>query len=149
MSEAIAPNLIVASLELVSERCPDLTPLVYERLFDQHPQMKELFWRDTTGAIKGEMLAKVFEIILDYVDENLFASNMIQCEVVTHSGYDVPPDVFRLFFGIVAETIRERLGEDWTPAIDAAWRRLLRELDYYVTHPDQGETAHAAHAAGD
>ena len=138
------PNPIVASLELAAERCDDLTPLVYERLFADHPQMKNLFWRDTTGAIKGEMLAKVFEIILDFIDENLFASNMIQCEVVTHAGYDVPPDVFGVFFGTVARTVREQLAADWTAEMDSAWRRLLRDLDYFVTHPDQSETARAA-----
>jgi hypothetical protein len=103
--------------------------------------MKPLFWRDTTGAIKGEMLAKVFEIILDYVGDNLFASNMIQCEVVTHSGYDVPPEVFRVFFGVVAKTLRAGLGADWTREFDEAWKQLLDALDYFVTHPDQSETA--------
>ena len=138
------PGPIVASLELVSERCPDLTPLVYERLFAEYPQMKALFWRDTTGAIKGEMLAKVFEIILDFVGENLYASNMIQCEVITHAGYDVPPDIFAVFFGTVARTLREQLGQDWTPEMDAAWNELLRDLDYFVTHPDQSETARSS-----
>ncbi|MGZ5898071.1 MAG: globin domain-containing protein [Rhizomicrobium sp.] len=140
----MASNPIEASLELVSERCADLTPLVYERLFSEYPEMKPLFWRDTTHAVKGEMLAKVFEVILDFIGENLFAANMIQCEVVTHSGYDVPPQVFRVFFATVAATIREQLGNDWTPEIDAAWKNLLRDLDYFVTHPDQNETALAA-----
>jgi len=135
---------IVKSLELVSERCPDLTPLVYARLFAEHPAMEALFWRDTTHAVKGEMLAKVFEVMLDFVGENHYAAHMIQCEVVTHAGYDVPPDVFRVFFGIVADTVREQLGKDWTQEIEAAWAKLLRDLDYFVTHPDQNETAHAA-----
>ena len=137
-------NPIETSLELVSERCPDLTPYVYERLFAEYPDMKPLFWRDTTDAVKGEMLAKVFEVILDFIGDNLFAANMIQCEVITHSGYDVPPQVFRVFFATVAATIREQLGDDWTPEIDAAWKKLLKDLDYFVTHPDQNETARAA-----
>lgn len=137
-------NPIETSLELVSERCPDLTPYVYERLFAEYPDMKPLFWRDTTDAVKGEMLAKVFEVILDFIGDNLFAANMIQCEVITHSGYDVPPQVFRVFFATVAATIREQLGDDWTPEIDAAWKKLLKDLDYFVTHPDQNETALAA-----
>ena len=137
----MSPNPIATSLELVSRRCPDLTPFVYARLFAEHPEMKALFWRDTTNAIKGEMLAKVFEIILDFVGDNLFASNMIQCEVVTHSGYDVPPDVFGVFFSIVRKTLREQLGADWTPEFEEAWSELLAELDFFVTHPDQSETA--------
>jgi hemoglobin-like flavoprotein len=134
-------NPIVESLELAAERCGDLTPPVYARLFADYPEMKALFWRDTTDAVKGEMLAKVFEIILDFVGENLFASNMIQCEVITHSGYDVPPDVFRVFFGVVASTLREQLGDAWTATYDEAWKKLLQDLDFFVTHPDQSETA--------
>ena len=60
--------------------------------------------------------------------------------MVTHDGYGVPPEVFRVFFGVVAATLREVLGDDWTGPIDAAWRRLLAELDFYVTHPNQAET---------
>ena len=136
-------NLIEQSLELASERCTDLTPLVYARLFAAHPEMERLFWRDKTHAIKGEMLARVFEIILDYVGTRQYAAQMIQCEVVTHSQYDVPPEVFRTFFGTVKETIREVLAAAWTDEIDGAWRELLGELDYFVLHPNQAETAGA------
>ncbi len=102
-------NPIEASLDLVSERCGDLTAPVYARLFDLHPEMRPLFSRDTTGTIKGEMLARVFEIIVDFVGENRYAARMIQCEVVTHAGYDVPPEVFRIFFG----WWRRRSGSSW------------------------------------
>ena len=57
----MSASLIEASLELAAERCEDLTPLVYERLFREHPEMEALFWRDTNHAVKGEMLARVFE----------------------------------------------------------------------------------------
>jgi hemoglobin-like flavoprotein len=134
-------TMIEASLELAAMRREDLTPLVYERLFRQQPQMLALFWRDTNGAIKGEMLARVFEAILDFVGERLYAHHLIQCEVVTHAGYDVPPDVFATFFPVVAETLREVLGEAWTGEIDQAWQSLLSDLDFYVSHPDQRVTA--------
>ena len=95
-------ELVTLSFELAAERCEDLTPLVYARLFAQQPQMLPHFWRDTSGAIKGEMLARVIEAILDFVDERQYADHLIQCEVMTHDGYDVPPDVFATFFGVVA-----------------------------------------------
>jgi hemoglobin-like flavoprotein len=136
--------LIEQSLELAAERCADLTPLVYERLFGEQPQMRALFWRDSNGAIRGEMLARVFEAILDFIGERLYAHHLIQCEVVTHAGYDVPPDVFATFFPVVAATLRDVVGTDWTPEMDQAWRTLLADLDFYVTHPDQRETALAS-----
>ena len=138
-------ELVTLSFELAAERCEDLTPLVYARLFAQQPQMQPHFWRDASGAIKGEMLARVIEAILDFVDERQYADHLIQCEVMTHDGYDVPPDVFATFFGVVGETMRELLGEAWTGEIDAAWVSLLADLDFYVRHPDQAETAAMAH----
>ena len=50
---------------------------------------------------------------------------------------------FGVFFGVVAATLRELLGEAWTAPIDAAWTDLLADLDFYVKHPDQRETAMA------
>jgi len=128
---------IELSLEIAGERGGDLTPIVYGRLFERQPQMKALFWRDTSGAIQGEMLMRVFEAILDFVRARRYADHLIQTEVVTHAGYDVPPDVFATFFGLVAEVVEETCGPDWTPAMADAWRRTLADLDHFVTHPEQ------------
>ncbi|HEY2356623.1 MAG TPA: globin [Phenylobacterium sp.] len=123
---------IEASLEIAAERGGDLSPQVYERLFARQPEMRALFWRDTSGAIKGEMLAKVFEAILDFIGDRRYADNLIETEVVTHEGYDVPRTVFATFFGIVEEVVRETCAADWTPAMGAAWQRTLADLDHYV-----------------
>jgi hemoglobin-like flavoprotein len=128
---------IEASLEIAGERGGDLSPVVYGRLFERQPQMRALFWRDTSGAIKGEMLMRVFEAILDFIRARQFADHMIGTEVVTHAGYDVPPDVFATFFGLVAEVVQETCGPEWTPAMAAAWRRLLKDLDEYVAPPQR------------
>ncbi len=133
-------HLIVASLERASDLCDDLTPMVYDRLFDDHPDMRVLFVRDTDGSVRGEMLARVIEAILDFVDRRAYAAHLIQCEVVTHEGYGAPPEVFGLFFSYVARAVAGLVGEDWTIDTAAAWRDLLADLDYYVTHPDQAAT---------
>ncbi len=126
---------IEASLELAAERGGDLAPAVYGRLFQRQPEMRALFWRDASGAIKGEMLAKVFEAILDFIGPRAYAHNLIESEVVTHEGYDVPRGVFATFFGIVEEVVRETCGGAWTPAMAQAWRRMLADLDHYVARP--------------
>ena len=123
---------IEASLELAAERGGDLAPAVYARLFARAPEMQALFWRDTSGTIKGEMLAKVFEAILDFIAERRYAHMLIETEVVTHEGYDVPRAVFATFFGIVEEVVRETCAEGWTPAMASAWTRVLADLDHYV-----------------
>jgi hemoglobin-like flavoprotein len=135
---------IISSLEIASERGGDLTAAVYGRLFAEQPEMEAQFVRDTNGAVKGEMLSRVFEAILDFIGDRRFAATLIQCEVVTHDGYGVPPDVFATFFGTVAATVQEAVGDAWTPAMQASWTQLLADLDYYVTHPDQSQTVKAA-----
>jgi hemoglobin-like flavoprotein len=123
---------IEASLELAGERDGDLTEAVYAILFAEQPEMQALFWRDGNGLIKGEMLMRVIEAILDFISERRYA---LSCEVVTHEGYDVPRQVFATFFGVVMRAVRSACGETWTLAMDDAWRRLLADLDRYVRQP--------------
>ena len=140
-TDPIHAAAIEASLAIAAERGGDLTPRVYELLFARAPEMKNLFRRDTTGAIKGEMLMKVFEAILDFIGARNYAGRLIESEVVTHEGYDVPRDVFATFFGIVHEIVQDACGADWTSAMDEAWRTMLVDLDYYVKHPADGITS--------
>ena len=39
-----------------------------------------------------------------------------------------PRDLFIAFFAVIAATLRELLGEDLSPQIDAAWQQLPAEL---------------------
>lgn len=128
---------IERSLEIAGEEAGDLTASVYATLFERQPQMLALFWRDGDGAIKGEMLMRVFEAILDFVGERRYADHLIQSEVVTHEGYDVPREVFATFFGVVAEAVRAACGPRWSSEMGAAWDRTLADLDRYVGRPEQ------------
>ncbi|MDP3853254.1 globin [Phenylobacterium sp.] len=122
-------NLIAWSLEEVAERHGDPTAAVYDRLFAQNPEMAELFIGDKTGAARGEMLAVVFQTLLDFSGDGAYGANMIRAEVVNHENLGVPPGVFATFFRTVMETLREMLGADWTPQVAAAWDEMLAGLD--------------------
>ena len=121
-------EIVAASLERLAERIGDPTPRVYARLFAAHPEMEALFVRDTTGAVRGEMLAMAFECILDIGGAGAYAGNLIAAERVNHQGLGVPPEVFARFFPLLAETCRKLSGETWTPDVDAAWAGLLGKL---------------------
>ena len=123
---------IEASLELLAERCEDPTPLVYARLFERLPEMRAYFWRDSNDAIKGEMLARTFAAILDFVGERRYAGHMIGTEMVTHEGYDVPREIFTTFFRVIGETAEAVLGADWSGDFAIAWREMLEEIDGYA-----------------
>jgi hemoglobin-like flavoprotein len=134
MSDTILPyaDAVEASLGLVAERCPDPTAVVYARLFAQQPRMRAHFWRDSDGAVKGEMLSRTFALILDLVGEGRYAAQMIGTEMITHEGYDIPREVFSTFFSVVRDAAREILQDDWTPAFEAGWLGLLDRIDHLV-----------------
>jgi hemoglobin-like flavoprotein len=134
-------ELIEESFERASERCEDLTPLVYARLFREHPEMEALFGRDPGDQVKGEMLARVIQSILDFIGERHYAATLIQSEVINHAGFQVPPAVFGTFFATVAATLADLLGADWTPAMAAAWAELLQDLDAYATYREPAADA--------
>jgi hemoglobin-like flavoprotein len=125
---------VADSLETLAERVGDPGPQVYARLFAEYPEMEALFVRDTTGAVRGEMLAVAFECILDIGGAGAYAANLIASERVNHEGVGVPPAVFARFFPMLAETCRDLLGEAWTAEVDDAWRDLLARLDT-ITNP--------------
>ncbi len=127
-----AAAVIEESLERLAEQCGDPCQRVYQRLFQSHPDMEILFWRDGDGSIKGEMLSRVIEAILDFVGERRYADAMISNEMITHEGYDVPREIFSRFFEVFADVAKEMLGADWTPAFDVAWRDMLVEIDGFA-----------------
>ncbi len=124
--------LIEESFELAAARCEDLTPLVYARLFREHPDMLALFGADTQDQVKGEMLAKTIQIILDFIGEHHYAAAFIRTEAINHAGFHVPPAVFSRFFRVLADTLAELLGSDWSPEFAAAWDDLLSDLDAFT-----------------
>ena len=129
-------NPIQQSFELASERCEDLTPLVYRRLFDEHPEAVAMFRSEGSELVKGSMLALTIEAILDFAGERSGHFRMIECEVTSHDAYGTPRDLFVAFFGVIAATLRELLNADWSPEIDQAWQQLLGEIASVVARSE-------------
>src|SRR5580704_11026759 len=123
---------IERSFELAAERCGDLTPLVYRRLFCEHPEASAMFRSEGSELVKGSMLALTIDAILDFAGDRTGHFRLIECEVVSHDAYGTPRDLFIAFFHVIAETLREIIGPDWTSEMDQAWQRLLAEINTIV-----------------
>ena len=108
-------QLIQRSFELTAERCEDLTPLVYRRLFREHPEAEPMFRREANDLVKGSMLALTIDAIMDFAGDRTGNFRMIQCEVQSHDAYGTPRELFGKFFGVIAETMREILGPTGRP----------------------------------
>jgi hemoglobin-like flavoprotein len=122
------PNPIQLSFELAAARCQDLTPLVYQRLLRERPETQTMFRSQGSDLVKGSMLVFAIEAILDFAGERSGKFRMIECEVSSHDAYGTPRDLFFAFFGIIAATLRELLGADWSSEIDDAWQDMLAQI---------------------
>jgi hypothetical protein len=118
---------IAQSLDLVAERAGDPAAAIYARLFDEFPQTEERFCRDVSGAIRAEMLAMVFDCLMD--PGGPYQANLVRAERVNHDGFGTPNAEFNRFFWIVMETCRDLLGPDWTPAFEAAWTARIQSVE--------------------
>ena len=125
-------NPILRSFEIAAERCADLTSPVYDRLHSEQPETQAMFRTEGSDLVKGSMLALTIDAILDFAGPRTGHFRMIECEISSHDAYGTPRDLFIAFFGVIATTIREVLGADWSPEIDAAWRQLLDEIEQLV-----------------
>jgi hemoglobin-like flavoprotein len=123
---------------LAAERCEDLTPLVYRRLFREYPESQPMFRSQGSDPVKGSMLALTIDAMLDFAGERTGSFRMIQCEVRSHDAYGTSPELFGQFFGVIAATIRDVLGPEWSPEIDTAWQHLLADLDRFVLSSERG-----------
>ena len=125
-------NPIEQSFAIAAERCEDLTPLVYRRLFDAHPEARTMFRTEGSELVKGSMLALTIDAILDFAGERTGHFRMIAAEISSHDAYGTSRELFIAFFGIIAQTLREIVGADWSDDIDAAWRKLLGDIESFV-----------------
>jgi hemoglobin-like flavoprotein len=120
--------LITRSLELVAEH-GDPAAAVYARVFEAHPELEPLFVRDTTGHVRGNMLAEAIGAMLDLADRDAYGTNLMRAEIVNHENLGVPRDVFPTFYRAMRDTFAETLGPAWTSDIDTAWAEMLDRID--------------------
>jgi hemoglobin-like flavoprotein len=125
-------NPIENSFEVAAQRGADLTPLVYQRLFGQHPETQAMFRSQGSELVRGSMLALTIEAILDFAGERRGAFRLIACEVSSHDAYGTPRELFIAFFAVIRDTLRDLLGDEWSPEIVQAWDTLLVEIDAFA-----------------
>ena len=126
MSDDVA--VISETLERVAERVGAPTSLVFQRLFDEAPELEALFIRDRDGSVRGQMFQVTIESLLDFLGDRSYGANLVQIERVNHEGLGVDPALFDRFYLTVMATFRDVLGADWTTDMEAVWTRAVSEL---------------------
>ncbi|HVZ08471.1 globin [Rhodopila sp.] len=116
------------TLEQVSARVADPTPHVFRRLFQDMPETEALFVRDGDALVRGQMFQVTMESLMDFLGDRAYGASLIQIERINHQGLGVETEMFDRFYWTVMGAFRDILGDDWTPAMDTAWTRVITAL---------------------
>lgn len=119
---------ITQSLERFGAMCADPAPLIYQRLFAQHPEFEVLFAMDSDGGVRGSMLTTCFECIIGLAEGSQLPRFELQSARLSHQGYGVPESQLDDMFAAIRDTCRETLAGEWSPAMEAAWADILSEI---------------------
>ena len=118
-------DLILQSLEALAEREGDPAPVIYARLFGDHPELEALFSMETDGGVRGSMLQQSFDCLIDVAEGGIMAPVILGAERVNHGTYGVPENMFDAFFTTIRDCVKAAMGTEWTAEFDGAWSRLL------------------------
>jgi len=121
-------TVITDTMERVAERVGDPTPLIFERLVVEIPEVEDLFIRDNDGLVRGQMFQVTMESLLDYLGDRSYGANLIRIERVNHQGLGVEPEMFDRFYLTVMATFKDVLGGEWTAEMETVWSRVIGEL---------------------
>ena len=137
-------DIIEDSLVRVAEICGDPRDRVYGRLFDRNPEFEMMFIMDSDGGVRGSMLQQAIECLLDFAGPRVTSPSILASERERHFGYGVPEDHFERFLEALRDTVREVIGESWTPVLEEAWASLLEDMAAYTRPATKHVAAGAA-----
>jgi hemoglobin-like flavoprotein len=114
-------NLLRDSYELAIERDDDFPRLFYDILFYRHPEVEQLFVRNTLNA-QRLMVGQTLVAIVEHLDNDAWLAEHVRSLGRGHVEYGVTPEMYDWMGEAMIEAVAERCGADWTPAHDRAWR---------------------------
>lgn len=122
-------ELILESLDRVSEILDDPSAPVYERLFEEYPQFKGLFRFEGNGDLARKNMFQVTVVaLMEHLEGKYSSANVVKTERMNHAHIGVPNEFFDRYYEVVRDTFRNLLGDEWTPQTQAAWDEAIEGL---------------------
>ena len=120
-------DLIEASFESVKLRKADFASAFYSRLFSNYPELQPLF-AGTDINRQGTKLYAALVLLVENLRHPAELERVLLPLGEKHIGYGATPEAFPKVGGTIIATLKEFLGNSWTPALDEAWELTLREV---------------------
>jgi hypothetical protein len=117
---------IMASLEIVAEKCGDINTAVYERYFQKSPGSEELM-SHIDHLVRGKMMEEVMRLLM--LEDTAAEDEYLSFEMKTHEqAYSVIQSMYTSLLTSVWEIVREGVADDWTKEFEDAWQERIASL---------------------
>jgi len=113
-------TLLKESFDLIVPQKDAFAEAFYNRLFALYPQTKTLFANTDMKRQQNSLMATLAVVVTGVVNgDNVIP--IIEQLGHRHNGYGVKPEYYPMVGQALLETLKEFLGKDWTPEIEATW----------------------------
>lgn len=98
----------------------------YRHLFEVAPATRRLFIADMDR--QGVKLINTLAVVVAQIQNWGALAPMVEDLALRHLAYGVQPDHYAVVGVALRKMLAERLGAQWTPAIDTAWARAYAAI---------------------
>lgn len=115
-------DIIKSLVPILTETGPALTDHFYSRLFNHHPELKNIF--NMSNQESGRQKAALFEAIAayaQYIDNVGALKSAVERIAHKHTSFNIQPEMYQIVGHHLTETLRELTGELFTAEVEEAW----------------------------
>jgi hemoglobin-like flavoprotein len=114
-------DLLRHGLRIMLSRKEIAAEVFYANLFEIAPDLRPMFTEDIVGQTEKVMFA--FGAVVGQIHDLDACRDMTRDLAVRHLSYGVVPDHYALVGHAVMRTLETALEDDFTPEMDAVWRK--------------------------
>jgi hemoglobin-like flavoprotein len=118
---------LLASLERLSGREPELVEQFYALFFQRHPEVTKLFGEHSLSE-QEEMVRETLVSIVAYIENEPWLQTNLDAMGKSHAEYGVEDPMYDWMVECMLDALERILGEDWREDYARAWRNALRYL---------------------
>jgi cytochrome P450/hemoglobin-like flavoprotein len=120
-------EVLAEHLHLIGEREPHIAERVYERLFQGHPQLRELFGAHA-AVVQQDMLNETLVGAVDTLEGMAWLESNLQLHGAMHVEFEVDDEMYGWWTEAILEVLAEVSGADWSPLLARLWRERMDHL---------------------
>jgi len=112
----------------------------YSKLFSYNPSLRKMF--PSNMSLQYQKLMDMFNTIIARLDKLDDLTNEISAMAQRHVRYGVRPAHYKLVGNALLWTLKQGLGNDWTPEVANAWTKCYALLSEAMILASEENASH-------